>query len=53
MSLALGNFTAFSVTGIGFLMFCVFIVAALGYALATREQALAMSLRSLENLGGQ
>ena len=26
---------------------------ALGYALATREQALAMSLRSLENLGGQ
>jgi len=33
MSLALGSFTAFSVTGIGFLMFCVFIVAALGYAL--------------------
>ena len=26
---------------------------ALGYALATREQALAMSLRSLENLGGK
>ena len=26
---------------------------AIGYALATREQALAMSLRSLENLGGK
>ena len=33
MSLPIGDFTAFSLTGIGFLMFCVFIVAALGYAL--------------------
>jgi len=33
MSLSFGSITAFSVTGIGFMMFCVFIVAALGYAL--------------------